>query len=50
LKKKIAPNQFAFQPGEVTLGAIYQQVETDKITGEVTQSWLVPIPKIRVLR
>jgi len=49
-KQEIQPNQFEFQPGDVTVKSIYRHFKIDDITGEIQEDWFVVIPKIRICR
>ncbi|MCG6137161.1 MAG: hypothetical protein MET45_21425 [Nostoc sp. LLA-1] len=50
INKKIEPNQFQFQHGEVTVRYIYHHIKRDDVTGHILEDWFVVIPKIRVCR
>ncbi|PLS67903.1 MAG: hypothetical protein CV045_10950 [Cyanobacteria bacterium M5B4] len=48
--KNINTNSFKFKPGEVTVRNIYRHIESNEITGEITDEWYVVIPRISVCR
>jgi ATP-dependent DNA helicase RecQ len=46
----IRPGGFRFQPGEVTVRAVYRHLKLDDISGRILEDWFVVIPQIRVCR
>ena len=49
-KQGLQPSRFQFQPSEVTVKSIYRHLQTDEITGEITEDWFLVIPQIRICR
>lgn len=46
----LEPDNFQFQPGEVTVRYIYRHVKTAADSDEIIEDWYVVIPQIRIYR